>query len=88
LNALIVNPTFDSQAKETLTTKPSNFGSSFVFSEKTLSAVIKSEIVDTILLWTQMKQQVELQKKLKGVAGRSGRDRVTGSYSYFLYEIH
>lgn len=31
VNSLIENPAFDSQTKETLTTKPSQFGSTFNF---------------------------------------------------------
>lgn len=34
LNCSIENPSFDSQTKENLTTKPANFGSTFTVSDK------------------------------------------------------
>lgn len=78
VNCLIVNPTFDSQTKETLTLKVSQFGSKFAVSEKTITAVTKSEIVESVLMWARAKQQVELQRKMKGTSGRGGKDHVSG----------
>lgn len=49
VNCLIENPAFDSQTKETLTTKQSKFGSSCEVSEKTMRSVLKSGVVDMIL---------------------------------------
>lgn len=63
VNVLIVNPTFDSQTKETLTSKPSAFGSTCELPEKMLRAVEKSSIVENILTWTRMKQNADLKKK-------------------------
>lgn len=78
VNSLIVNPTFDSQTKETLTLKVSQFGSKFSLSDKTIGAVIKSEIVESVLMWAKAKQQVELQRKMKGTVGKGGKDHVSG----------
>ena len=63
VNALIVNPAFDSQTKETLTTKASNFGSKCVVSEKMMKLIEKSGIVDNILSYAKFKQNNELKKK-------------------------
>lgn len=63
VNALIVNPAFDSQTKETLTTKASAFGSTCPLSEKMLKKIETSGIVDNILSWAKFKQNAELKKK-------------------------
>jgi DNA topoisomerase-2 len=46
VNSQIENPTFDSQTKETLTSKPSDFGSSFELSENFIKKVFKTNIVE------------------------------------------
>jgi DNA topoisomerase-2 len=63
VNALIVNPAFDSQTKETLTTKASNFGSTCVLPDKMLKKIETSGVVDNILSWAKFKQNAELKKK-------------------------
>jgi len=45
VNSQIENPTFDSQTKETLTSKPTDFGSSFELSENFIKKVLKTNIV-------------------------------------------
>ncbi|VWU52190.1 DNA topoisomerase 2, putative, partial [Hepatocystis sp. ex Piliocolobus tephrosceles] len=77
VNCLIVNPTFDSQTKETLTTKPVKFGSKCILTDKTINSVLKSSILSNILLWAQAKAQVELRKKMKG-GGSKARERIVG----------
>lgn len=73
VNALIVNPAFDSQTKEFLTTKVSSFGSTCVVPDKMLKDVEKSSIIDKILDWAKFKQTAELKKK-----GGSKSSRVLG----------
>lgn len=63
VNALIVNPAFDSQTKENLTTKAANFGSTCDIPEKMIKAIEKSPIIDNILNWSKLKQVQELKKK-------------------------
>lgn len=46
INATVVNPSFDSQTKETLTTPSSKFGSTPVFSGKLVDGLIKAGILD------------------------------------------
>ena len=45
LNCKIINPQFDSQTKETLKTKVSNFGSSCVLSEDFIKKLLKTDLV-------------------------------------------
>eukprot|EP00923_Selenidium_pygospionis_P034441 GHVN01060043.1.p1 GENE.GHVN01060043.1~~GHVN01060043.1.p1 ORF type:complete len:1130 (+),score=219.16 GHVN01060043.1:4464-7853(+) len=60
-------------------TKPPKFGSKCELSDKTVAAVVKSPIVENILLWVQTKTQVELARKMKGrVGGKGGRSRILG----------
>ena len=49
VNSLIVNPAFDSQTKENLTTKASGFGSKCELPDKLLKQIEKSGIIDNIL---------------------------------------
>ncbi|KAF5822370.1 putative DNA topoisomerase (ATP-hydrolyzing) [Helianthus annuus] len=62
VNALIDNPAFDSQTKETLTIKQSSFGSTCELSPEFLKKVAKSDIVKRVVSWVQFKQQNDLKK--------------------------
>ncbi|KFK39689.1 hypothetical protein AALP_AA3G276300, partial [Arabis alpina] len=62
VNALIDNPAFDSQTKETLTLRQSSFGSKCELSEDTLKKVAKSGVVENLLSWATFKQSKELKK--------------------------
>ncbi|KAJ3544854.1 hypothetical protein NM688_g5693 [Phlebia brevispora] len=62
VNALIENPTFDSQTKETLTLPSSKFGSKPTLSEEFMKKVQKSAIIDQILNWANRKADKELKK--------------------------
>ncbi|GFP92089.1 DNA topoisomerase 2 [Phtheirospermum japonicum] len=62
VNALIDNPAFDSQTKETLTLRAASFGSSWDFSPKFLDKVAKSDIMKNIEEWAEFKQQKDLKK--------------------------
>ena len=50
MNCQIENPAFDSQTKETLTTKPTGFGSTCTLSEKFLKEVIASGVIESIVV--------------------------------------
>ena len=45
VNCQVENPAFDSQTKETLTTKPSQFGSKHEISDKFIKAILGSGIL-------------------------------------------
>ncbi|KAK0402260.1 hypothetical protein QR680_016238 [Steinernema hermaphroditum] len=63
VNALIENPTFDSQTKETMTLQAKNFGSKCVLSEKFYGAALKCGIVDNVMSWVRFKEQEKADKK-------------------------
>jgi len=67
VNAMIVNPSFDSQTKEALTTRSNSFGPSQFkpkLSAKTSQAILKrSGIVDEVLFYAKAKSQRLLQRK-------------------------
>ncbi|RLN49417.1 hypothetical protein BBJ28_00012663, partial [Nothophytophthora sp. Chile5] len=75
VSALIDNPAFDSQTKETLTTRSSGFGSTFTLSDRFLKQVEKSGMVERILSFAAFKQTAELRRKGGGGGKRS---RLTG----------
>lgn len=64
MNTLIENPAFDSQTKETLTTKPSGFGSTCELTEKFLKEILSSGIIDSIVLVAKAKEEAKLAKTL------------------------
>jgi DNA topoisomerase-2 len=74
INCLVVNPTFDSQTKENMTLQAKSFGSKCNFTEKFITTVSKSGIVENVLQWAKFKAQTDLAKtsgskksKLKGI---------------------
>ncbi len=71
LNCQIVNPSFDSQTKETLTTKPNQFGSTYEITEKFMKELLKSGIVEKIIHLAQAKQHAKMTKTLH--AGKKAR---------------
>ncbi|XP_076941033.1 DNA topoisomerase 2-like [Bidens hawaiensis] len=62
VNALIDNPAFDSQTKETLTIKQSSFGSTCELTPEFLKKVAKSDIVKRVMSWVQFKQNNDMKK--------------------------
>ncbi|KAF8264485.1 DNA topoisomerase [Lactarius quietus] len=73
VNALIENPTFDSQTKETMTLLSSKFGSKPTLSEDFMKKVSKSSIVENVLNWAKFRADQEI-KKTDGTK----RNRLTG----------
>lgn len=63
VKCLIENPAFDSQTKETLTTRPKSFGSTASVPDKFIKAVAKCGVVDNILQWARFKETAELKRK-------------------------
>uniref|UniRef100_A0A0K2UGB3 DNA topoisomerase 2 n=1 Tax=Lepeophtheirus salmonis TaxID=72036 RepID=A0A0K2UGB3_LEPSM len=66
VNALIVNPTFDSQTKENMTLQVKSFGSKCVLSDKFNNLINKSGIVEAVLAWSKFKQDQMLKKNTSG----------------------
>ncbi|XP_009327895.1 PREDICTED: DNA topoisomerase 2-alpha [Pygoscelis adeliae] len=67
VNALIENPSFDSQTKENMTLQAKNFGSSCKLSEKFIKGAVGCGIVESILNWVKFKAQSQLNKKCSAV---------------------
>eukprot|EP00747_Dinoflagellata_sp_TGD_P131240 gnl/TRDRNA2_/TRDRNA2_174938_c5_seq12.p1 gnl/TRDRNA2_/TRDRNA2_174938_c5~~gnl/TRDRNA2_/TRDRNA2_174938_c5_seq12.p1 ORF type:complete len:1368 (-),score=440.69 gnl/TRDRNA2_/TRDRNA2_174938_c5_seq12:62-4108(-) len=64
VNCLIENPAFDSQTKETLTSKKERFGSQCALSESLIGAVLDSGIIDALQEWSRALGKSELAKHL------------------------
>lgn len=63
VNALIDNPAFDSQTKETLTTRSNSFGTTCELSDKFLKRVVDgSGVVESLLSWADYKLTKDLKK--------------------------
>ncbi|XP_035286809.1 DNA topoisomerase 2-beta isoform X2 [Anguilla anguilla] len=67
VNALIENPTFDSQTKENMTLQTKCFGSKCPLSDKFIRAATNCGIVESILNWVKFKAQTQLNKKCSSV---------------------
>ena len=65
VQADIVNPAFSSQTKEKMITESKEFGSKFELADKTLKAVLASEVVQRILDWAQQKALADERKQLR-----------------------
>lgn len=63
VNCLVENPSFDSQTKDFLTSKPKTFGSKFELSEKFLKTIEKSAIVNTIDSYLSFREREALKRK-------------------------
>ncbi|KAF8588504.1 type II DNA topoisomerase [Ramaria rubella] len=88
VNALIENPTFDSQTKETLTLPSGKFGSKPVLSEDFLKKVSKTSIVEHILNWAKFKADQQIKKtdgskrtRLTGLTKLSDANNAGGKYA-------
>lgn len=66
----IANPTFDTQTKENLTSKIED---KVELSDKLYKQLLKSDIIQSILEWVTMKEQLELNKMNKKSAGKTIR---------------
>ena len=74
INTVIENPAFSSQTKDTLTTKVSNFGSSYKPNQNFIKKLAKSGIVEKVVKLAEFKESAGLKKsdgkkqvKLKGI---------------------
>ena len=66
VNCLIVNPTFDSQTKDTMTLVAKEFGSKCALTDKFQNQLQKSGIVESVLLWSKFKADAQLKSKQSG----------------------
>jgi len=66
VNCLVENPAFDSQTKETLTLKPSAFGSTCDLSEEFINKVVNCGVIDILVNVAQARDKASMVKQLKG----------------------
>ena len=62
IRSIIVNPSFDSQIKEYLTTPSTSFGSKFEMSEKGIEKLIKTSLIERAMKLNDFKENLGLQK--------------------------
>ena len=65
VNALVVNPEFESQTKEMLTSDEKDFGSKCDWSDKKLKKFNKSGVLEKVEAWAIAKAGQKLQQKVK-----------------------
>ena len=65
INCVIEDPSFNSQTKDTLTTRMTKFGSKFVLGPKTLDNLFRSGIIDLIIGQARAKE-INVMKKTDG----------------------
>jgi DNA topoisomerase-2 len=68
-----VNPSFDSQTKETLTLKSSSFGSTCELSDKFLKEVIKTRVVEHVVNFAKTREDLKLMKNLNAGGKKANR---------------
>lgn len=66
LRATVVNPSFNSQTKETLTTQSKDFGCKIEVSEGFINKIYKSPIVEEIVAFCKMKENAKLSRETDG----------------------
>ena len=73
VNCLIENPIFDSQTKETLTSKKEDFGSEFEFSDTFIKNVLKTKIVERCLRYAKTREEEKNLRKLNSGTKKNAR---------------
>jgi DNA gyrase/topoisomerase IV subunit B len=66
LRATVVNPSFNSQTKETLTTSSKDFGCKIDVSDSFLNKIYKSSIIEEIVEFCKLKESAKLSKETDG----------------------
>ena len=89
VNSVIINPSFSSQTKDTLTTKVSGFGSKYSPSKNMMKKISKCGIVDKVIKLAEFKENASLKKtdgkkqiKLKGIPKLDDANRAGSKDSY------
>ncbi|OCL09200.1 type II DNA topoisomerase [Glonium stellatum] len=77
VNCSIVNPAFNSQTKEQLTTKSTQFGSKCTVSDRFLKAIEKTEVISNIMDFAQKKADQLLKKSDGNRRARMNNSKLT-----------
>ena len=78
VNCLVENPSFDSQTKETLTSKADQFGSKCEVSDATVNKVLKIGVIEQVVNWIKSKQDQNINKLIKSGGGSGNNSRILG----------
>ena len=63
VKCFIENPTFESQTKQIMSSKKTNFGSSYKLSDKFMKHILdKTDLLDKVLLFSEFKMNKESKK--------------------------
>lgn len=76
VNALIVNPSFNSQTKEQLTTKASQFGSKCVLEDDFFKKLLRTDVLSNILHFAEQKADQMLKKTDGGRRSRMNNPKL------------
>ncbi|KAL1981976.1 hypothetical protein VTN96DRAFT_1942 [Rasamsonia emersonii] len=88
INCLIVNPAFNSQTKEQLTTKPSQFGSKCQLDEDFYKKILKTEVMTNILHFAEKKADQILKKSDGNRRSRMNNPKLTDANKAGTKEGH
>ena len=77
VNALIVNPSFNSQTKEQLSTKSSQFGSKCILDDDFYKKILKTDVLSNILHFAQRKADQMLTRNDGGRRTRMNNPKLT-----------
>lgn len=80
IDSCIVNPEFDSQTKEYLTTKPAHFGSTYNAPDNFMKAIIKVGVIDQIVANALARAEAAIGKGAQGKGSLIGIEK--------LYDAH
>lgn len=65
INARIIKPRYDSQTKENLITEPKEYKTSYKMSEKLRDKLLKSSIIERVLIWVEAKARAKELEELR-----------------------
>ena len=75
VNATVVNPSFDSQVKDALTTRPDDFGTTCQITAADLKAIVKSSgVVDAVVNAAAMADRSRLSRQNRAATSSRKRD--------------
>lgn len=73
VDATIVNPRYSSQTKDELITEPRDWKTSFSVSDKMISKLVKSPVIQAILDWVEAKEEAANRAKLRELNKNIGK---------------
>lgn len=65
INARIIKPRYDSQTKENMITEPKEYKTSYKVSEKLITRLLKSSIIERVLIWVEAKARAKEMEELR-----------------------